>query len=149
MKGTMKGHVSKFRCRQWLTTTTLAALLTGFLLLLGPRSSLAACSDHEDIGPLNYVPTLVTAPLSLALSGVGYVTDLTIITGQLIAIPVAICSVPVILVAAASQGDGAGSVGEVCLRTVGRSIGLEQLFVPHAGHSIYRGTESWRCPVDF
>ncbi len=138
------------RLRSWIFVVLIHYF--GLHLYFGP-SAFAGCPDHEDMGPINYVPTLLTAPTSLALSGVGYIADGAVVVGQLIAVPVAICSVPVILIAAAKLADGiahSASAGmNACARTVSRSVNIGELYIPGAGQAIYRGTKSWRCPVDF
>jgi hypothetical protein len=119
----------------------LAHYLIAMILLFEAQTGFASCEETSD-SPLNYVPTVVTAPVSLAFSGVGYTID-----GLLyISVPVALSGLVCLPISAVIDG----SSGSRCfseLLTRGNFSGLPVIDTD-LGPETFAGTVSWRCPFN-
>jgi hypothetical protein len=103
------------------------------------------CSNSEKAEFVNYLPTLMTGPASLALSGIGFIVDGTIyLTGNLLTMGV-ICAVPT-LGAASIDDHFAGQVLNACGEVVMQSVDLG-VFDTDLGPHAFAETQKWRCPM--
>lgn len=83
-----------------------------------------------------------TVPLSLAMTGAGWVTDGVIVGSATVAVGGLVCA-PIFALEAAAKGDGSASAR--CFVEVGGRF-LGEAPAPGIGRGLYRATARWRCP---
>lgn len=99
--------------------------------------------DHSFRNAMGYVPMLVTAPLSIAATAVGYTVDGVVRIAEPVLITGLIC-LPVVVVLASAHS----SIGFQCFH----NTGLEEVWSrssneTYVGSTIWRGTKAMRCPL--
>lgn len=83
-----------------------------------------------------------TTPLSIVLSGAGFVTDGAVVVSSSVVLGGALCA-PIGLIEAAGKGDG--SATGHCFVEMTSAV-IEAMPAPGIGRGVYRATRSWRCP---
>lgn len=92
--------------------------------------------------PLDDLRRTATLPLSLAVSGAGWVTDGAAVVTVGVAVGSLVCA-PILALEAAAKSDGAASAR--CFVEIGAAV-IGGTPAPGFGRGVYRATRSWRCP---
>jgi hypothetical protein len=83
-----------------------------------------------------------TVPLSLAVSGAGWVTDGVVVATAGVAVGGLVCA-PILALEAAAKSDG--SAAARCFVEIGGAV-VGGMPAPGLGRGVYRATRGWRCP---
>lgn len=110
-----------------------------------------ACDDRGDgmfRSTMGYIPLIVTAPLSLAATAVGYTIDGIARVGEPVVIGSLICLPLAIVIAGGHSNSGGYQCFDATTRywMWSRSNSSTQTDT-HVGASIWRETEALRCPL--
>lgn len=126
------------------TKRIIFSLMLSHMILITPSN--ADCLDpDDDDNVLNYAPLVVTAPLSIVASGVGYTLDGVYFLSGPILLTSAIC----LPIGVALGGHDSGNFVGHCMGDMLRHGTFDNSIMgtSEIGSTIWNNTHAWRCPL--